>query len=406
MTTCLVCQSNDVSAFLDLKETALANKFLRPEDVSAAEPAYPLRVGFCNDCNHVQLMERVPPQAMFDDYLYISSMSETLVRHLEGLATTVSTRFDLGADDLVVDVGCNDGTLLKGFQARDTTTIGVEPAANLAEMSRAAGINVVNAYFGAETAKTVKAAHGPARVITLTNVFPHLPFLDDFMRGVQTLLADDGVLVLEAHYLQDLLAHRAFDTVYHEHVSYWSLRPMIRLFERYGIEVVDVARLPIHHGQIRVFAQRKGVATATQAVSALVVDEKAAGLDSFDTFVTFAGGILDLKRDLWDLLNTLAADGRRVAAYGAPAKGSTLLSFFEIGPETVAYIADKSPLKQGRLTPGTHIPVVSPSRIQEDKPDYMILLAWNFADEIMAQQAAYRAGGGRFIIPVPEVRVV
>ena len=406
MTTCLVCQSHDVSAFLDLNETALANKFLRPEDVDTTEAAYPLRVGFCAECNHVQLMEHVPPQAMFDDYLYISSMSDTLVQHLDGLAETVSARFDLGADDLVVDVGCNDGTLLKGFQARGATTIGVEPAANLAEMSGAAGIAVVNAYFGAKTAESIRATHGPARVISLTNVFPHLPFLDDFMTGVQTLLAEDGVLVLEAHYLQDLLAHRAFDTVYHEHVSYWSLRPMVRLFEQYGLEVVDVARLPIHHGQIRVFVQRKGVATPTPAVAALVADEKAAGLDSLETFKHFADGVQGLKRDLWDLLNALTADGQRVAAYGAPAKGSTLLSFFEIGPETVPYIADKSPLKQGRVTPGTHIPVVSPSHIQEDKPDYMILLAWNFADEIMTQQAAYRAGGGRFIIPVPEVRVV
>jgi predicted TPR repeat methyltransferase len=406
MTTCLVCQSDDVSAFLDLKETALANKFLHPEDAGTAEAAYPLRVGFCNDCNHVQLMERVPPQAMFDDYLYISSMSDTLVQHLQGLAETVSARFELGATDLVVDVGCNDGTLVKGFQARGATTVGIEPAANLAEMSREAGITVVNDYFGAATAETVRSTHGPARVIALTNVFPHLPFLDDFMTGVQTLLADDGVLVLEAHYLQDLLAHRAFDTVYHEHVSYWSLRPMIRLFERFGMEVIDVARLPIHHGQLRVFAQRKGIATPSPAVAALVADEEAAGLGSFATFDDFADSVLGLKRDLWTLLDNLAADGQKVAAYGAPAKGSTLLSFFEIGPETVPYIADKSPLKQGRVTPGTHIPVVAPSRIQEDKPDYMILLAWNFADEIMSQQAAYRAGGGRFIIPVPEVRVV
>jgi len=406
MTTCLVCHSEAVDAFLDLNETALANKFLRPEEAGKGETAYPLRVGFCRDCNHVQLMERVPPQAMFDDYLYTSSMSDTLVAHLQGLAATVSTRFDLSADDLVVDVGCNDGTLLKGFQTHGATTLGVEPAANLAAMSRDAGVEIVNDYFGAKTAQNVLDTHGPAQAITLTNVFPHLPFLDDFMAGVKTLLADDGVLVLEAHYLQDLLAHRAFDTVYHEHVSYWALRPMIRLFERYDMEVIDVARLPIHHGQIRVFAQRKGIAKPAPAVAALVEEEIAAGLNRFETFAQFGDGVLDLKRDLWNLLDDLAADGQKIAAYGAPAKGSTLLSFFGIGPDTVPYIADKSPLKQGRVTPGTHIPVVSPARIQEDKPDYMLLLAWNFADEIMAQQADYRAAGGRFIIPVPEVRVV
>jgi len=406
MTTCLVCHSEAVDAFLDLNETALANKFLRPEETGTSEAAYPLRVGFCRDCNHVQLMERVPPQAMFDDYLYISSMSDTLVAHLQGLAQAVSSRFDLGADDLVVDVGCNDGTLLKGFQAHGAKTLGVEPAANLAAMSREAGVEIVNDYFGAKTAQAVLDSHGPARAITLTNVFPHLPFLDDFMAGVQTLLTDDGVLVLEAHYLQDLLAHRAFDTVYHEHVSYWALRPMMQLFERYGMEVIDIARLPIHHGQIRVFAQRKGIGMPAATVATLVEEEIAAGLDRFETFAQFGDGVLGLKRDLWNLLDNLAADGQKIAAYGAPAKGSTLLSFFGIGPDTVPYIADKSPLKQGRVTPGTHIPVVSPAHIQEDKPDYMLLLAWNFADEIMAQQADYRAAGGRFIIPVPEVRVV
>ena len=406
MTDCLVCGSTDVEEFLDLNETALANKFLKPEEAAGPEPSFPLRVGFCHDCNHVQLMERVPPQAMFDDYLYISSMSDTLVKHLRGLAATVYDRFGLTGDDLVVDVGCNDGTLLKGFREGGATTLGVEPAANLAAMTRDSGIDVVNDYFGEDTAKGLRGERGAAKVIVLTNVFPHLPFLGDFMKGVQALLADDGVLVLEAHYLQDLLAHRAFDTVYHEHVSYWSLRPMMRLFAAHGLEVVDVDRLPIHHGQLRVFARRKGVETPSPRVAELAAQEVAAGLDRFATFRDFAESVIGLKRDLWRLLDDLTLDGRKVAAYGAPAKGSTLLSFFEIGPDTVPYIADRSPLKQGRVTPGTHIPVVSPDRIGEDKPDYMLLLAWNFADEIMAQQAEFRARGGRFIIPVPEVRVV
>ncbi len=406
MTNCLVCDSTAVEEFLDLNATALANKFLRPDEATGAEASYPLRVGFCHACNHVQLMERVAPQAMFDDYLYISSMSDTLVTHLNGLAETVHKRFGLGAEDLVVDIGCNDGTLLNGFRKYGVETLGVEPAVNLAAMTRDTGIDVINAYFGAETARTLRTEHGAARVVVLTNVFPHLPYLADFMQGVQTLLAEDGVLVLEAHYLQDLLAHRAFDTVYHEHASYWALRPMMHLFAQHGMEIVDVERLPIHHGQIRVYAQRKGVSTPSPRVAALAADEIAAGLDRHETFVRFAESVRGLKRDLWKLLDSLAGDGQRIAAYGAPAKGSTLLSFFEIGPETVPYIADKSPLKQGRVTPGTHIPVVSPAHILDDKPDYMLLLAWNFADEIMAQQAEYRAGGGRFIIPVPEVRIV
>jgi hypothetical protein len=403
---CILCGEARVRPFLDLGETSLANKFLAPDELSRPEPTFPLRVGFCEACTHVQLTEIVPPPNMFDHYLYVSSASTTLVAHLHGLAKFVTRRLGLGPSDLVIDVGANDGTLLQGFRALGPKVLGVDPAANLAELARAKDVAMHTGYFGEATARALRTTHGPARAITATNTFPHLPDLADFMRGVDALLADDGALVLEAHYLRDLLEQGAFDTVYHEHVSYWALRPMQRLFGRHGFEVVYAERLPIHHGQLRVVARRKGIETSDPAVARLAADETALGLDRFETFAAFAGKTLAMRAALIARLDALRASGKRVAGYGAPAKGNTLLGFLGVGPDRLPYIADRSTLKQGRYTPGAHIPVVAPERILQDQPDYLLVLAWNFADEIMAQQAEYRRRGGRFIVPVPDVRIV
>jgi hypothetical protein len=403
---CILCGGVRVREFLDLGGTSLANKFLTDDEVATTETKYPLCVGFCEDCGHVQLTEAVSPPAMFDHYLYISSASTTLVGHLHELARYTTDRFGLGPEHLVVDVGANDGTLLEGFIKCGVRVQGVDPAANLAEISGAKGVPVHIGFFGEKTAQTLKAAHGPARIITATNTFPHLPELADFMRGVDTLLDDEGAFVLEAHYLLDLLEQGAYDTVYHEHVSYWALGPMSQLFNRHGFEIVDVQRLPIHHGQIRVIVRRKGVEKPSSAVAAALAEEHAQGLDRFDTFAAFADRARSMRDLLVDKLTTLHRDGNRIVGYGAPAKGNTLLSFLGIGPDLLPYIADRSTLKQGRYTPGNHIPVVAPERILEEQPEYVLLLAWNFAEEIMEQQAEYRSRGGKFIIPVPDVRIV
>lgn len=406
MSRCIVCNSSDVEMVLDLGETTLANKFVAKEELGQPEPSHPLRVGFCKGCGHVQLTEIVPPPAMFDHYLYISSMSETLKAHLKSLSEAVVQRRGLGTGDLVVDVGCNDGALLSCFKAQGVRILGVDPAANLAELARQKGVETVTAFFGTETARKVVAEHGQAAIITATNTFPHLPYLDDFVGGLDVLLRPDGMFVLEAHYLQDLLDASAFDTVYHEHCSYWALKPMMRLFEARGFEVADVERLPVHHGQLRAWVQRKGAGPVSPRVAAQAAAEEAAGLDKVTTFHAFAERVQALKTELNATLDRLIAEGLTVVGYGAPAKGNTLLTFLGIGPDRIGYIADKSPLKQGRYTPGTHIPVVPPERLLTDRPDYVLLLAWNFAEEIMEQQAEYRAGGGRFIIPVPEVKIV
>ena len=403
---CIVCGQSKVEQFLDLGTTPLANKFLARKHLAAKEPAFPLCVGFCHTCSHVQLTQAVPPGAMFEDYLYISSASSTLKAHLFDLSDIVTQRYNLGKNNLVVDIGCNDGTLLSGFTRHGVRTLGVDPAKNLAAFTDKLGIDRHIGFFNSTSAKEILAKYGPASAITATNTFPHIPALQDFVRGIQTLLAPDGVFVIEAHYLIDILDQGAFDTVYHEHISYWALGPICRLFEAHGMEVVNAERLNLHHGQLRVFVQRKGAGKVQPAVREILEMERARGLDRFETFTAFAADVQRIKHDLTKTINDLRAQGKRIAAYGAPAKGNTLLCFLELGTDKIEYIVDRSPLKQGLFTPGLHVPVVPPERLLTDKPDYLLLLAWNFLDEILEQQKAYRTAGGKFIIPIPTVKIV
>lgn len=406
---CLVCGGESLHQFLDLGETALANRFLGPEELGAPEPSYPLRLAFCPDCTHVQLMDRVPPEAMFTNYLYVSSASETLKRHFDELSATLVARMRPGPEDLTVDIGCNDGTLLAAFRRNapgGIRTLGVDPAENLDAFTRELGIERYTGLFTEATARTIRERWGPARIVTATNTFPHIQDLHDFARGIRELLAPGGVFVIEAHYLLDLLQQTAFDTVYHEHVSYWALRPMMRLFESHGLQVIDVERLPIHHGQLRAFVARQGEGIPTANLQAMLACEEAAGLHRIETYHEFAEKVARLKRDLLETLAGLRERGKTVVGYGAPAKGTTLLNYLELGPDKLRYIVDRSRLKQGRYVPGVHIPVVPTERLTADRPDYVLLLAWNFQDEIIEQQAEFRRLGGHFITPVPEVRVL
>jgi SAM-dependent methyltransferase len=402
---CLICGGRDLELFLDLGPTALANKFRTEAELAEPEPRFPLRVAFCNTCHHVQLPDRVPPSAMFEDYLYVSAASSTLRDHLHELSDIVVGRLGLGAEDLVIDIGCNDGTLLRGFQRHGVRTLGVDPARNLAEL---AGTDVERyvGFFGSGSAEEIVERWGRASAMTATNTFPHIPELHDFVRGIDTALAPGGAFVIEAHYVVDMLEQGAFDTIYHEHVSYWSLASMQQLFGQHGFEVVNAERLPIHHGQLRATVMRRGEGEAQPAVGEILAAERELGLHTLEPYRRFAEDTRRIKRDLHRTLAELRSEGKRVVGYGAPAKGNTLLAFLELGPDTIEYIADRSPLKQGRYTPNAPIPVVPAERLLEDRPDYVLLLAWNFADEILEQQAEYRQQGGKFILPVPHVRVV
>jgi hypothetical protein len=285
-------------------------------------------------------------------------------------------------------------------------TLGVDPAENLAQLMSSNGIERYVGFFNSRTAADIVQKWGKASIITATNTFPHIPQLQDFISGIKMALTPGGVFIIEMHYLVDMLDQGAFDTIYHEHVSYWALGPMARLFEKNGMEIVRTERLSLHHGQLRVSVQRKDEGSPQPDVSETLAMERARGLDRFETFERFAQKTKQIKQDLHKTLKELRAQGKRVVGYGAPAKGNTLLGYLELGPDIVEYIADRSPLKQGRYTPGIHIPVVSPDRLLQDQPDYVLLLAWNFADEVLVQQAEYRRRGGRFIIPVPDVKII
>jgi SAM-dependent methyltransferase len=404
--SCIVCGQQSVERFLDLGSTALANKFLTKEELSKPEAKYPLRVGYCHACGHVQLTEEVPPSAMFEDYLYVSSASDTLKAHLFDLSDIVAKRRNLSANDLVIDIGCNDGTLLTGFKRHGVRTLGVDPAQNLAALNQNSGIERYVGFFNSKTAKEIVNKWGPASAITATNTFPHIPALQDFVEGIKIALAPGGAFVIEAHYLVDILEQCAFDTIYHEHISYWALGPMMYLFEKHGMQVVDAERLPLHHGQLRATVQRNGEVSPSSRVAEILDAERRLGLDKAATYRRFAQKTMELKEDLQRTLKEFRAKGKKIVGYGAPAKGNTLLGFLEIGPDLIEYIADKSPLKQGRYCPGVHIPVVSPAQLLVDQPDFVVLLAWNFVDEILSQQEEYRRRGGKFIVPVPDVQII
>lgn len=404
---CRVCRGRDLTKVLSLGPQPLANSFLRAEDLAAPEPFFPLDVWFCGTCGLVQLRDVVAPEVMFKHYLYASSTSPAFVEHMRGLAQEVAKLRGLRPGDLAVDIGSNDGILLRHFKDLGARVLGVDPAENIAALATKQGLETWPRLFDLATARDIVAQKGPARVITACNVFAHVDDVHALLEAVKAALEPDGAFVIEVPYLVDLLDQRLFDTVYHEHLSYFALAPLVRLMRDHGLEVVDVRRVPSHGGSLRVTSKRQGAAgKPSDSVAQLQTLERDRHLASRATYEAFARAVEENKRRLRDLLAAEKARGRRIAGYGAPAKGNTLLNTFGIGTETLEYIVDDSPLKQGLHTPGTHIPVVPASQLQQDPPDDVLILAWNFAGPILERLAPLRARGVRCILPVPEPRIV
>jgi len=404
---CRICKNKKLEKILDLGEMPLANAFLDKNQLSQKEISYPLRVVWCKSCGLLQIDEIVPPEILFRNYVYVSGTSEALRKHFEGLATEVVTNFKLNSESLVIDIGSNDGTLLKEFKKIGAKVIGVEPALNISKIAQEEGITTVNDFFSENIAKKIIKDNGKADAITATNVIAHTNDLDKLLKGVSHLLKDEGIFVIEVPYLVDLLEKVEFDTIYHEHLSYFALRPIKIFFDEHDFKIIDIKRVKIHGGTIRVFvSKKKSRYNVNENVNQLVSLEIKKGLNEVTAYRKFAERVEKLKEDLVSLLQKLKSENKKVIGYGAAAKGNTLLNYYHIGPELIEFIADLSPMKQNKFTPGTHIPVYNPKQIYEAKPDYMLILAWNFADEIMKQQSRFKEIGGRFIIPVPEVKIV
>ena len=405
---CRCCGAPLSETFAYLGMTPMANAFVRPEAAAQAEPHYPLHAFVCDGCRLVQLGVFESPQAIFGDYLYFSSYSRSWLKHAETYAARMAARFTLGPGSQVVEVASNDGYLLQYFAALGLSVLGVDPAANVAEVARARGIPTEVAFFGAATARRLRAAGTAPALMTANNVLAHVPDLHDFVEGFRVLLAPGGVATFEFPHLLRLMQHNQFDTIYHEHFSYLSLLVVERVFAGHGLAVFDVEELPTHGGSLRVFARHvadDAIHPVQPAVAAHRRAEAAAGLDDLAAYRRFARGVVDSKCALLDFLIGARRRGETVAAYGAPAKGNTLLNYCGVGPELVAFTVDRSPHKQGLLLPGSRIPIRAPSAIEEAKPDYVLILPWNLREEIAGEMAHVRAWGGRFVVPIPSVEV-
>jgi SAM-dependent methyltransferase len=402
---CRACGGTRVPLILPLGRTPLANSLVSPDVARTAEPTYPLELVFCEDCTLVQINETVPPEHMFSDYAYFSSFSDTMLAHARTLVERVVGERGLGPEHLAAEIASNDGYLLQYYREVGVPVLGIEPAANIAKVAEAKGIRTVVEFFGEALAQRLRADGVRADVIHANNVLAHVPDLPGFCRGLAALLNDGGRAIIEVPYVKDLIDHREFDTIYHEHLSYFSVTALDRLFAAQGLSLVDVERIPIHGGSLRITAAPQGT-PPSEDVSAFLEEEDGLGLTKLPFYARFARAVEDLRTQLTGLLQHLRAGGHRIAAYGAAAKGSTLLNYFGIDCRTIEFVADRSPYKQGKLMPGVGIPIVPPQFLLATRPDYVLLLTWNFADEILAQQAEFRAQGGRFIIPVPDVRVV
>jgi predicted TPR repeat methyltransferase len=401
---CRACGLSELTPVLSLGSMPLANALLAT--TVAAESSYPLDLVFCPRCALLQITETVPPEQLFGDYAYLSSVSKTVVDNAQRIVERTVAARRLGSAHLAVEIASNDGYLLQHYRDRGVNVLGIEPAQNIAVLARQRGITTVNEFFDASLAARLRAEGVAADVLHANNVIAHVADLAGVLDGIRTLLQPDGVAIVEVPYVRDMIDHLEFDTIYHEHLCYFSLTSLHRAVSAHGLAVVDVERIPIHGGSLRVTIGHAESGEAAAPVSVLMAEEAALGLPGLRYYAGFGRRVERLRRELRSLVGLLKAGGHRIAAYGASAKGATLLNYCGIGAETLDFVVDRSPLKQGRFTPGTRLPICSPDRLLSDRPEFSLLLVWNIADEVFKEQHAYRALGGRFIVPIPSPAIV
>ncbi len=394
---CRICGQTALEPILSLGDMPPVNSFLNGPADFAKETKAPLAIAFCATCSHVQLTHQLDPKDVFTDYIYFSSMSETIVRWGHQLAARYAAEISLQPTQLVAELASNDGCILKPFRSH-CRVLGVEPAKNIAEVAIKDGVPTVAEFFNFELGQKLREEHGPAELIMARNVLAHVPDLVDFVKGVQHWLSDDGIFHVEAPYLKPMVDHLEFDTIYHEHLSYFSVTALDRLFKEAGMVLWDVEEIPLHGGSLIARGRRAG--PAKPAVAQYLAMEKAQGYTANAKLHAFAEGTRKLKTALPEFLTGLKKKGS-LAAYGAAAKGVVLTNYCGIGTELISWVADRSPYKQGKLTPGMHLPVVRAEQVLQEKPTHLLVLAWNFFDEIVTQQDAYKQAGGKFVVPVP-----
>jgi SAM-dependent methyltransferase len=405
---CRFCGAPLRHTFVDLGMSPICNNILKPEQLNHMEPFYPLHVFVCEQCFLVQLLEYVSPQEIFSDYTYFSSFSDFWLRHARQYCEMVTARFGLGAHSLVVELASNDGYLLQNFVAAGIPALGVEPAANVAEVAVQKGIPTVVRFFGRQTAADLIAEGKAADLIVGNNVLAHVPDVNDFVGGMKILLKPQGVITMEFPHLMRLMEENQFDTIYHEHFSYYSFLTVERIFAAHGLTLFDVDELPTHGGSLRIYARHQEDTSRPIAatVSDLKAREVAAGFTDLAHYATFGERVKETKRKLLEFLIGAKRAGKTIVGYGAPGKGNTLLNYCAIRTDFVDYTVDRSPYKQGHFLPGTHIPILHPDAIRETRPDYVLILPWNLKDEIREQMAYIREWGGKFVVPIPEVQVL
>jgi len=404
---CRFCGELLEHTFADLGVSPLANSYLSPERLDRMEPFYPLHARVCSKCFLVQLPQLATREEIFEDYAYFSSYSDSWLAHCQAYAGTMIERLALGVHSRVVELASNDGYLLQYFVQRKIPVLGVEPAANVAEVARSRGINTRVAFFGENTARQLVEEEWSADLIAGNNVLAHVPDINDFVEGIRVLLKPTGVVTIEFPHLLRLMDHNQFDTIYHEHFSYLSFSTVERVFARHGMKLFDVQELPTHGGSLRIFGAHEGDHSKVQssAVAELRQREEKAGFLTLAPYKAFGEQVARTKRRLLQFLIEAKDKGKHVVGYGAPAKGNTLLNYCGVRTDLVDYTVDRSPHKQGQFLPGVHIPIYSPEKVRETRPDYLLILPWNIREEVMEQMAFIREWGGKFVVPIPEVKV-